>query len=473
MKERKISLLLFIVINIYLLFLIPYSPINQYTPYFSDIAVYLNTGKEILNGKVMYTEIFDHKGPLLPLIFTIPHLFGNVDMMMFILTLVLLNMIFIFSYKTIKYFTGNQILISTILILQAISLYYFNYFMLFGPEIFALLTTTYITYWILTKKYKNPTNTQLIVCGILTAMMFWIKFTYITYIGMIFLFFLYTKIKEKSFNYKDILIPAIGFLIITIPLIIYLVANNALIEMFNIYFVLNSKYKNTEPFLINSNFILLLITLISSFIYNLKNKNIEHIAILIVNFILVFFVFIMPKNNWIHLYLPFISILPMLFTIKINLNKLLQKIILILLILILIMISITNLIQFNILNKNNVSNLYTPIIQKIENNSKIMVLSGDVITKDIKSFNYKYFYFPSFIYSQFSEFYDSIHNDIKDKNVDYVITRITDNLIGLNSRCKSDILTLNKVNDITEDLFENYEIIEKIDEYVLFKVKND
>ena len=103
------------------------------------------------------------------------------------------------------------------------------------PEMFMLFTISYMNYWILSNQYKKPTTTQLIICGILTGLIFWMKYSLCIYIGTIYLFFIFYHLRKKTFNIKYILYPLLGFLIPTIITLGYF-----------IYLVISNKYQKKE-----------------------------------------------------------------------------------------------------------------------------------------------------------------------------------------------------------------------------------
>ena len=64
LKKYEIPIFL-ILINIVFLFAFESSPIYNYSIYETDSGIYQNIAKEMLNGKVLYKDLLDIKGPFI------------------------------------------------------------------------------------------------------------------------------------------------------------------------------------------------------------------------------------------------------------------------------------------------------------------------------------------------------------------------------------------------------------------------
>ena len=163
--NRNNYLPLFIIVNIFLIFFLTSSIISNFNTGLTDSGIYPLLSKEMLNGKILYKDVFDIKGPFIFFIYSILHLTKNIDIALFIIDLTLYNTIFYLNYKTIKINNKNNVFTYFLICLELLMIYI--PFKIVNPESFILLTISYINYWIISEKYKKPTITQLITCGIL------------------------------------------------------------------------------------------------------------------------------------------------------------------------------------------------------------------------------------------------------------------------------------------------------------------
>lgn len=75
-KDKNILILLSLYSFLLLFFcskMSPLYPINEW----SDVNLYYNIGKAIFNGRTLYAEAFDHKGPLIFFIYGIGYAISN------------------------------------------------------------------------------------------------------------------------------------------------------------------------------------------------------------------------------------------------------------------------------------------------------------------------------------------------------------------------------------------------------------
>jgi hypothetical protein len=222
-----------------------------HTNEWADVNIYFNIGKAIFNGKILYTEVFDHKGPLIFFIYGIGYLIsGDSFFGVFIIQLIvwcimvsavyylsqlylsrayacIVALIFpIFLLELMK--TGGSAE-ELILVLECVSLYYFvKYFK--------------------DKDVPEHKPYYMLVHGVTCSMVFFIKINLIAFwffplVGV----FLGLLLKK---NYKNIVINIGaflgGFLIIALPICTYLYVNGALQEAYDIYIELNRRYAEIQ-----------------------------------------------------------------------------------------------------------------------------------------------------------------------------------------------------------------------------------
>ena len=75
-SEKKTLIILFVYSFLLLFFCSKMSPLYPFNEW-DDINLYFTIGKGLFNGKIIYSELFDHKGPLIFFIYGIAYLISN------------------------------------------------------------------------------------------------------------------------------------------------------------------------------------------------------------------------------------------------------------------------------------------------------------------------------------------------------------------------------------------------------------
>ena len=160
-----------------------------------DAGIYYNVAKGMLQGKVLYRDIFDHKGPFIFFIYAIYNLvFPGKMYGAYIMDLICYTVILVFVYKLFKTkFESN-----TAVMLAAVStvlLIWINDS--FGcPEIFAVLLEVVILYWVYTDKVNK--KSYLVFFGVMVGILLMTKFTLTAFAFVMFFYFLYYNLKAKT-----------------------------------------------------------------------------------------------------------------------------------------------------------------------------------------------------------------------------------------------------------------------------------
>ena len=249
-NENKIIIFIFGYV-FFLLFVCSHMSPMYYSNEWADVNIYFNIGKAICNGRTLYTEVFDHKGPLIFFIYGLGYLISNdsfigmfliqwaawVVMVYFIYKLSKLYLDPVFAYIVaiifplfiIKLMKAGGSAEEFILVFECVSVYYFvRYF-----------------------KEKNASfhkPSVMFIHGILCSMVLLIKLNLIVFwcfpLAAIFLNLLLKK-EFKNFAFNALAYLA-GLLIMAMPIILYLYTNDALQEAYSIYIDLNRKYAELQ-----------------------------------------------------------------------------------------------------------------------------------------------------------------------------------------------------------------------------------
>jgi len=227
--NNKFIILFVLIFSVLLSLGTNYSPINRNT-IFHDCGIFSYIAYAMKNGRVLYTEIFDNKGPLLYFIYymglSINERFG-----IYLLELLSIIISVAFSYKTIKLITNNRFY-ATMGIIYSFSVWGITFYGGSFSENFAMpiiLIGIYILARILTCD-KRTNNLYITMLGFLTGLVAMLR------LNMLAIFLgCYVVIAAKLINQRQIkeifrwsLWGMLGFLISILPALYYLIKNNAL-----------------------------------------------------------------------------------------------------------------------------------------------------------------------------------------------------------------------------------------------------
>lgn len=247
MKNKKIINYLYC-LGISLLFLFVVSRCSPYYIFndWNDSNVYFTIGKSVLKGIVMYKDIFDQKGPILYFMHTLAYLMSNNTFHgVFILEVISFSFFLYFMNKIVSLYYKKDHIYWVVPLISMIVLASYCFYRGDSAEEFCLPYLAYGLYSFF-NYYKNTypkkmDKKEIIINGIVFGIVFWIKYTLIFFWVVYGISLLIPRIKKKEYNecFKMILYFLLGFVIVTIPIFIYFIINNALYDLFYVYFYVN------------------------------------------------------------------------------------------------------------------------------------------------------------------------------------------------------------------------------------------
>lgn len=245
-KKYKEYIFLFIVVCALCLLVLYSSPLYKGLPDI-DSSVFQVMGKGMLEHKIMYKELFDHKGPIVYIINALAFLVNN-NYGLFIIETIIFYIGTIFVYKTSRIVLSKKASIIVNLLYMLISFRYFyggNY-----TEEYAITFMSIAMYFIIKILHKKEMNKKLywIMVGATFAINLLIKPTYISIWIAFGIVQLIASIKDKKIKelIKSIGYMLIGILIISVPIIFYLIINNDIKDFIDAYIVMNMKYSDSS-----------------------------------------------------------------------------------------------------------------------------------------------------------------------------------------------------------------------------------
>ena len=228
------------------------SPLYPFNPW-NDINCFFTVGRGTIHGLVPYRDLYEQKGPLLYFIYAFAALISEKSFIgAWIVECIMASVFAIFSWKTVKLFVDPPkfaVMLMPVLIGITYTLRMFNNGGNAEELCFPLLSVAF--YFGLKGIVKGdglPTNVEAVLCGVITAALFWVKYTFIGFMGGFCFYILVLTIKRKSFAKLWSLVwrYAVGFVILTVPILIYFAANNALQSLWEAYFYNVVRFHNSS-----------------------------------------------------------------------------------------------------------------------------------------------------------------------------------------------------------------------------------
>lgn len=418
--------------------------------YEDDSGIFITVGRAMNNGKIIYKDIFDHKGPIFFFIQAIGQKIHDGKMGIFLLQVLSLSITNYFLLKTCLILTNK----SKSYISLLVGLLLLANFIEEGnlTEEFSLPFIS-ICMYIAIKWYQNKVYSKNIY---LYSLIFGLTFSSISLIrlnnaipiaGMLIaIIFIFVKNKKIKELLKCGLFFILGFIIIYVPILLYFYIKSAVKEMIYATFIHNLLYLKYNKDLKN---ILLLFPSILLFICCIKNE--KNNIIIIFNYIFTIVSFFIGRN-FIHYYIILIPVSVILFAIFIDRNFK-EKIIMMVYSYVLFAFFITPffkittyfLIQSNE-EKNNLNYIFKNIPE--EDKDSILVynsLSGFIYAEGNIIPAYKYAFIQNNLFQTNNSIYIETYEYIKNNNIKWIIS--------------TDFSKINKRNEIENYILKNYKLI--------------
>ncbi|HMN33603.1 MAG: hypothetical protein IT215_01965 [Chitinophagaceae bacterium] len=260
-----------------------------------DSQVYIHTAQEVLNGKVLYKDVFDHKGPAMYVFECLGywlHAYNLNGIWLVQLISLLIGLLPLLFYLQRR---GGVVLAMSSLLVFLSWIYRFNRIGDNIPEVYSLGLVSLYFYLLLTiidnqfiaKKY------QLIGIGMLTVflVLFKLNFAIVVIPSLIYLFIQIVKITK---NISFLIWLIVGAVACLLPFVFYFSYHHALYEAFYAIWIFNLNYVSTQSisffqsiwdvFYFQIFFISFLIALISFSVFYIKKER-SFFIILIITFV--------------------------------------------------------------------------------------------------------------------------------------------------------------------------------------------
>ena len=278
-ENKKTFIILFVYTILLLFFCSKMSPLYPFNEW-SDINLYFNIGKSIANGKILYVDAFDHKGPLIFFIYGIGYLISKTSFLgMYIIEGIMWTFLVYAGYLTARLYLDKLYAFAIALIFPLFVLSHSSEggsaeeFIIIFESVSLFLFLSYF------KEKKSSTHkpAYMLIHGIMCAATILIKINLIVFWAFPLLAVFISIFKNKEYRnlIQNIVAYITGLMVLILPVIIYFIYNNALSEAWDSYIVLNSSYAKLE------NISQIVENLVVRFYQRLRFETFEYLIILI------------------------------------------------------------------------------------------------------------------------------------------------------------------------------------------------
>ena len=206
-----------------------------------DINWYITMGNGLLNGKLPYRDLFEHKGPILYLVFAVFCLFPNPYRVVFFFEVFCLALFLYFGHKLLLRFVSERISIFTLTITTFVTLTCL-YFMIGGGAVEEYMLPIFMYMLLCFVEFvhdkKDFSIKRPLTFGVLIGTILLVKFTLLVLPFIMFVTMCVIYLRDKRYKpmFRMIAFHIIGVLIVAVPVFIYFGVNNALLNLFEVYF---------------------------------------------------------------------------------------------------------------------------------------------------------------------------------------------------------------------------------------------
>lgn len=210
-----------------------------------DQNIFFTLGRGILQGKVPYRDLFEHKGPLIYFIHAAGALISKTSFVgVFVMQVLFFAVSILFMYKTAKLFTTEKRAWIAAMVTAAVSSATYAFKLGDNAEEFCWAFLMVSLYYLV--KYFKDCETEfrpekfsiLFLNGIMAGCVLWLKFTqlgfWIGYMAVIFFYLIANKKYGRAFASCGVYLG--GMAVTALPWIVYFGIKGALSDLFTTYF---------------------------------------------------------------------------------------------------------------------------------------------------------------------------------------------------------------------------------------------
>ncbi|MGX7243847.1 hypothetical protein ACWOC1_03235 [Enterococcus quebecensis] len=217
-----------------------------------DSNAFFTVGKSMMQGLVPYRDLFDQKGPFLYLIYGVGSIINSKGFIgVFIIQCLAMMINLFYCFKILKLYLSESMSIVLTILFPVFILNEYYYRQGGSPEEFCIPLLMILIFQILDgfkkeRQFLKFSKGVYFWQGLTVSAIFLIKFSLLgPWIAFyLFLFGYYLVKKEYRELIPFFIYSASGFLLGILPWLVYFVINDALVDFFNVYIVVNSGVYN-------------------------------------------------------------------------------------------------------------------------------------------------------------------------------------------------------------------------------------
>lgn len=215
----------------------PAYPLNDWP----DANVFFSAGKAMLQGKVIYRDLYDHKGPLLFFLHALCALLSTESFIGVYLLEILTNALFLLiAYRLIALYANNRLALCALPIMALMLYTSISFQMGDSAEELTLPMVLWPLYQFMVSlrtKEGQTSRFQLIVAGFLLGCIFWLKFTLVGMPACICLMLAWLGWKNNGLKgaAANIGWMFFGFVLSTLPWLVYFWAVDGFLPFLKVY----------------------------------------------------------------------------------------------------------------------------------------------------------------------------------------------------------------------------------------------
>lgn len=251
LEDKKTFIALFLYAFLLIFFCSMMSPLYPYNDW-SDINLYFNMGKAMFNGRTLYTEVFDHKGPFIFLIYGTGYLISNASFFgVYLIEAFCWALMISAAYLTARLYVDKIYAFVVALIFPVLMLSHTSDG---GSAEEFIAVFAVISLYLFIRQFKDDVSTHnpihMGIHGLMCIMVMLTKINLVIFWFFPLLAIFITLLMKKEYRnlIHNIIAFILGISIVALPFGIYLYANDALSEFWDIYINLNRSYAKIGSF---------------------------------------------------------------------------------------------------------------------------------------------------------------------------------------------------------------------------------
>jgi len=233
----------------------PLYPLNDWV----DANAIFTVGKGMMDGTVVYKDIFEQKGPALYAIHGVGSLIShNTFLGMYLLEVVAFSCFLFFALKIMSIYVSKHMALVGTVLTGFLIVFVTNFVHGNSAEEYCLPLLAISMYHLLYHlrfRYTMEMPTWMVLFnGILAGCVVWIKYSMIGYWFGWMLVLLFSLVLLRKFGtiLKTSIVFLLGMALSGVPWVLYFIENNGLNEFIDVYFITNIKYYSDSGSLLNN-----------------------------------------------------------------------------------------------------------------------------------------------------------------------------------------------------------------------------